>query len=77
MLFILLFGSVSPGADVNFKPLGTVVDAESKFPLPDAMLICDNVQAFSDEYGQFEMDVEIIEKSLRFNFLATNLPLLL
>ena len=30
--------------------------------LPDAMLICDNVQAFSDEYGQFEMEVEIGRK---------------
>ena len=26
------------------------------------MLIYDNVQAFSDEYGQFEMDVEIGRK---------------
>ena len=63
MLFILLLGSVTLGAQTLTQTIrGTVVDAESKFPLPDAMLICDNVQAFSDEYGQFEMDVEIGRK---------------
>ena len=63
MLFILLLGSMTLGAQTLTQTIrGTVVDAESKFPLPDAMLICDNVQAFSDEYGQFEMDVEIGRK---------------
>ena len=63
MLFILLLGSMTLGAQTLTQTIrGTVVDAESKFPLPDAMLICDNVQAFSDEYGQFEMEVEIGRK---------------
>ena len=63
MLFLLLLGSMTLGAQTLTQTIrGTVVDAESKFPLPDAMLICDNVQAFSDEYGQFEMDVEIGRK---------------
>jgi len=63
MLFIMLLGSMTIGAQTLTQTIrGTVVDAESKFPLPDAMLICDNVQAFSDEYGQFEMEVEIGRK---------------
>ena len=63
VLLALLVVSSTLGAQTLTQTIrGTVVDSESKSPLPDAMLICDNVQAFSDEYGQFEMDVEIGRK---------------
>ena len=41
---------------------GTVVDSESKFPLADAMVVCDAQQAFTDEFGQFSFEVEIGRK---------------
>ena len=69
VLLALLVVSSTLGAQTLTQTIrGTVVDSESKSPLPDAMLICDNVQAFSDEYGQFEMDVEIVAARLwQFN----------
>ena len=41
---------------------GTILDSESKFPLADAMVMCDNAQSITDEYGQFSFDVEIGRK---------------
>ena len=60
LLFALVVLGTSLGAQTFTQTIrGTVIDSESKFPLPDAMIVCDNVQAFSDEYGLFEMEVEI------------------
>ena len=63
LLFALVVLGTSLGAQTLTQTIrGTVIDSESKFPLQDAMIVCDNVQAFSDEYGLFEMEVEIGRK---------------
>ena len=62
LFFFLLLAGTMNAQTLTQTIRGTVVDAESKFPLADAMVICDNQQAFSDEYGQFSVEVEIGRK---------------
>ena len=59
---LLLFGAMLSAQTLTQTIRGTVVDSESKFPLADAMVVCDAQQAFTDEYGQFSFDVEIGRK---------------
>lgn len=61
-LFSLAIGASAQTLKQTIR--GTVIDTESKFPLADAMVICDNVQAFTDEYGQFSIEVEIGRKTV-------------
>ena len=62
-LFALVLYGTSIGAQTLTQTIrGIVLDSESKFPLSNALIVCDNVQAFSDEYGLFEMEVEIGRK---------------
>ena len=51
--FLLLFSAMLSAQTLTQTIRGTVVDSESKFPLADAMVVCDASQAFTDEYGQF------------------------
>lgn len=73
LLFALVVLGTSLGAQTLTQTIrGTVIDSESKFPLPDAMIVCDNVQAFSDEYGLFEMEVEIGRKIVAVQLFGYN-----
>jgi len=64
-LFALsLMSSFASGQVLKQTIRGTILDAESKFPLADAMIICDQSQAFSDEFGQFSLEVEIGRKTV-------------
>ena len=60
--FLLLFSAILSAQTLTQTIRGTVVDSESKFPLADAMVVCDASQAFTDEYGQFSFEVEIGRK---------------
>jgi len=60
--FLLLFSAMLSAQTLTQTIRGTVVDSESKFPLVDAMVVCDASQAFTDEYGQFSFEVEIGRK---------------
>ena len=65
LIVLLLAGTFATGQVLTQTIRGTILDTESKFPLADAMVICDQSQAFSDEYGQFSLEVEIGEKRSR------------
>ena len=67
MKYILSLGLALIGMTITAQTLsqtirGSVIDSESKSPLVDAMVICDNAQAFTDEYGLFSFEVEIGRK---------------
>ena len=59
---LVLFSAMLSSQTLTQTIRGTVVDSESKFPLADAMVVCDAQQAFTDEFGQFSFEVEIGRK---------------
>lgn len=64
LIVLLLAGTFATGQVLTQTIRGTILDTESKFPLADAMVICDQSQVFSDEYGQFSLEVEIGRKTV-------------
>ncbi len=62
-LLLLLVLTAPLGAQTLTQTIrGTVLDSESKFPLADVLVVCDQSQVFTDEYGQFSLEVEIGRK---------------
>ncbi|MEY2963309.1 MAG: hypothetical protein RL754_570 [Bacteroidota bacterium] len=61
-LALILFSGIAQAQSLKQTIRGTVIDSESKFPLTDAIVICDQAQAMTDDFGQFSFEVEIGRK---------------
>lgn len=64
LLSVMLLGHLLSAQTLTQTVRGTVIDADSKFPLSDVLVFCDGAQSITDEYGQFSLEVEIGRKTV-------------